>query len=113
MQMRRGPHEPFHYPVRQAAGPEGRKHREPPRSFARGFPPPLGEKGIQGRIGVITEQPTGECLGAANNLVDRPDTDLPTVEFHHNLAASLETDCLAKLCRNAEAARLRNPGKYA
>jgi hypothetical protein len=79
----------------------------------RDFSPPLCEKGIQRSIGVITEQPTGECLGAANNLVDRPDTDLPTIELHDDLAASLETDCLAKLCQNAEAARLRNPGKYA
>jgi hypothetical protein len=47
----------------------------------------------------------------ANDFIDRPDADLPSVEFDDNLAAPFETNCLAKLCRKAEASRFRNPGK--
>jgi hypothetical protein len=64
---------------------------------------PLGEEGVERTIRVIPEQPTGEPLGVVDNFVDRPDTDLTTLEFHDDLAAPLEADCLAKFRRNAEA----------
>ena len=68
----------------------------------RRFPASLGEKGIDGRFGFAPDQSAGQDLRLGNHFLDGSDADLAIIELHHDIAAALEADRFAKLCRNAE-----------